>query len=251
MKTIFIAIFSLFCFHNSSAQDNTQEALKQINAIKVDTKKYIYAESTAADWNDAFQNAKALLEVNIEEWAKNNGKEKDIAGCYAKAENSILEIKTKRGNLYRVFLYVKKSDITTYSSESSIVDIPINKTETSNSNIQTADENGEIAISVPNEKKGEVSDLQPYPENSFFEANMLKVESFDFIKSFIKGMQITKYGKYKDLPSEGDCYLFVYAQTGDIVAYLIRQNGAFVNLITGEKDNIENYKGCGAIWLCR
>ena len=57
-----------------NAQEDVASALKQINAIKVDGAKSLSAHSTSAQWEDAFDNAKALLEIKIEEWAHEKAK---------------------------------------------------------------------------------------------------------------------------------------------------------------------------------
>jgi hypothetical protein len=57
------------------------------------------------------------------------------------------------------------------------------------------------------------------------------------------------YGKYKDMPSGIDCYLFVYNRDMIITAHLYKNNNTYLNLKTGNEDYLVNYKGCGALWF--
>ena len=78
------------------------------------------------------------------------------------------------------------------------------------------------------------------------------VNRFDAIQSVVEKLKnddkLFDYGKYKNLPSEGRCYLFVYDKNGTVEAVL-KRDSRMLNLRTKQEDDIENYKGCGAIWL--
>ena len=126
MKRIVIFLSALFLLLSpASAQNDTATATKQINSIKMSS-DYIFAESTATTEQEAKDNARLLLEVNIEEWIKSKQSDaKDIQGYVAKAGNSILEVKTTRGNRFRVFLYVRKNDIMTFSDATEIIAAPM------------------------------------------------------------------------------------------------------------------------------
>lgn len=240
MKKNLLILLCLLCLTvESSAQDDVASALKQINAIKSDTKNYLYAESTTSKWEEAYNNAKILLETNIEDWARQLNKSEDVSGYVAKAGNSIFEIKTRRGNLYRAFLYVKKADIIAYSSTKELLVVPI----TEDVNDDATPENIEI---VPTENKS----IPPY-QPSAFELDMMEVTQFSDIPAFFKqqGSHIAGYGKFATMPTSGDCFIFVYNKSGGISAYLKRKENNIYNIRDGAKDSIEEYKGCGAFWF--
>ena len=72
-------LFCLVCLfaHLGFAQDKeVKEAMKQINSIKADS-KYLYAESTTKDWDQAYEDAKSLLLVEIDNWVKSQGKKNE------------------------------------------------------------------------------------------------------------------------------------------------------------------------------
>ncbi len=256
MRIFVLACVSMLLFCQSFAQDDVKEAVRQINAIKADTKKYIYAEATTAKWEEAYENAKGLLEVKIEEWARTNTNSKDITGCVAKTDNSILEIKTRRGNLYRVFLYVKISDIMTYTVESDVVNVPVRHEEPQETIVVRHGEPETVSVILSGNTAGnaDTADTADIADNAEYtptglEMDMLKVGTFEYIESFIKGRHITEYGKYSTMPSTGDFYVFIYNDKGEIPACIKYQDGKSINIATGKEDNVKSYNGCGAIWF--
>lgn len=240
MKTLTIILLSFVYGISCFGQTSAAEVAKQINAIKMN-KDYITAESTAETSDKAYENARALLEVNIEEWIKSTKTTEDIQGFIAKSGNSFLELKTMRGNRFRTFLYVKKSDIMTFKEPADIIVAPI----------QADNPQQTIVVAPPTEHVSQQSTetekvYQPNEE----EKRMLLVEKSSLIQQFIKqNANIVAYGKFKDLPQSGDCYLFVYNREGGVSAVLFRTTTGYINVKSGNLDDIENYKGCGAIWF--
>lgn len=240
MKKLTIILLSFIYGISSFAQTSTAEVAKQINAIKMN-KDYITAESTAETSDKAYENARALLEVNIEEWIKSTKMTEDIQGFIAKSGNSFLELKTMRGNRFRTFLYVLKSDIMTFKEPSDIIVAPM----------QADNPQQTVVVVPPTEKVAQQSTIvenvyQPNEE----EKRMLRIDKSSLIEQFVKqNSTIVAYGKFKDLPQTGDCYLFVYNREGGVSAVLLRSNAGYINVKSGNRDDIENYKGCGAIWF--
>lgn len=242
MRSFITMLMTLVCWTSMYGQSSSAEVIKQINAIKLN-KKYITAESTAETYESSYDNARALLEINIEEWIKSTTSDTDLHGYIAKADNSVLELKSMRGNRYRTFLYVKKKDIMTFSETKDIVVALIEdeypqQTLVEDSPMDMAE--GVCDSQLPDD------DYQPTDE----ERRMLELDRSSLIESYIKGdINISAYGRFRDLPGSGDCYLFVYNREGEIPAVLFRNENGYRNVRTGERDDIENYKGCGAIWF--
>ena len=82
---------------------------------------------------------------------------------------------------------------------------------------------------------------------------MASLKNFYELEPYITDLQqkgiVKAFGKYKDMPRNTDCYLFIYNRKGDVVAVLRHENGIDYNLRTLQTDQINNYKECGAIWL--
>ena len=116
-KRLLAVIAFMLCFSASFAQtDNVQ---KDINRVKRDS-AYIYAEATMKKMEDAIEGAKAVLELQVAEWLKSQGMS-GTETCVTKAKENIMTLQTRRGNFHRAFVYVKKSDIITFASESNVL----------------------------------------------------------------------------------------------------------------------------------
>lgn len=266
MERVICFCLALFAGYGFLCAQNPNTAAQEINSVKSQPDVYLYAEATAKTWEEALDNAKFLLGINMETWVKGNG-EKDVAGCVAKAQNHVLEIKSMRGDRYRVFVYVKKTDIMPYSSKDQLVVVPMNNSEDPSVNLvsvqqeegqslptQTQEEHKILAPSDKEQSVNDVKEVIPTQNLTMLEKAMLSVEDASQIQGFIKKYEaqqlIQKYGKYKDLPQNRNCYLFVYSKDYQIAAYLYKKdNGEYINLKTHKADDISNYRGCGAFWF--
>lgn len=260
MKKILVLIFCLigsFCVVYGQA--NSADVTKQINAIKLDN-TYITAESTAESWDTADDNARALLEVNVLEWVKSTDVVDNLEGVIAKSKKAVVELKTMRGNRFRVFLYVKKSDILTFEDKNDMLVVPVQKIESVATSpvpaVTTPIQNesqrkSDIEVSAVEKETKPVVVIPKVYQPTADEQAMLEVTSFDQVNAFLNKNKnnLDSFGKYKDMPSEGDCYLFVYNPQGEVPACLFRGNEGFMNVKTGSADDIKNYKGCGAVWF--
>ena len=232
-KRITFVGLSLFVALCMFAQGN---ATQSINEIKMQGDTYLYAESTSQTWEEALDNAKYLLGVEIETWVKSL--DTLLADGYiAEAQNHVFNLKSMRGDRFRAFVYVKKTDIVPYDNISQLVVVPI------------SEEQKTIISEVTSSRKPIVPEYQP----SEFEEEMMSIIDANNIGTFIKNLKkegkLANYGQYKDMPSDIDCYLFVYNREKAIPAYLRKQGNIYTNLKTGKPDQISNYSGCGAWWF--
>ena len=229
-----------------------QDAQKSMNEIKSNV-NYVYATGTSMVSSDeASQNAKDLLNAEIEEWLKQSN-EKDIAGYIAKSQEQFSMIKTQRGSLYRVFVYVHKADVLPYYKEEKVIsgafgtdEAPIDTTLTATSSESKT------------ESPVEAQEIAPLPEEPRYtptgkEQEMLKITSFNLLNEYINAGResgdIQQLGKYSTLPTQGLVYVFIHNRNGEIPACMRMEDGVIINLSTGKEDKITNYKGCGAIWV--
>ena len=93
--------------------------------------------------------------------------------------------------------------------------------------------------------------ITPIYEPTPFEQQMLQVKKATDIEQFVKQDDIARYGIYKDRPSTGTYYLLLYNREGEIPAYLKFSDGTLTNVLTGNEDTFDNYKGCGAYWFIK
>lgn len=239
---------------------------QQINAIKMDMDTYLFAESTTESWESALENAKFLLNIEIENFIKSLGLKDSVVGFVARASNKMMQLQSMRGSRYRAFIYVKKSEIVPYLAGEEVMYVSTD----SHSQITPFDPVKAAAEKAAAEKaeaekaaaeQARLDSIKAAEEAARLEAakltdlerDMLAVTAGADIGAFVKELSnnnaIQAFGKFKDMPENMDCLLFVYNRDKEIVAYLRKTGNTYFNLQTKQTDSITNYKGCGAIWL--
>lgn len=233
IKTIILLATLVMATTHASAQSAADMA-KSINKVKSDT-MYIYAEATMKDLQEAYNGAKAILEMKVGEWVRGQHPNENNELAIVKAKDHLIQLETRRGDFYRAFVYVSKHDIMPVANKSEVAVLDIAKPS---NNFVT---------------KKTSTETKPVIQLSSEEKEMKQVKSFYSIEPFVKGLKekghLAAYGKYATLPKTGSCHIFVYDKQGNIVALLRKTDEGQVNLNTLETDNVSNYKSCGAIWL--
>ena len=110
-----IAIFNLLICKAQTAAD----VAKIINKVKRDT-MFIYAEATMKDLNEAYNGARAILEMKVGDWVREQHPSEGIEVCIVKAKEHFLQLETRRGDFYRAFVYVRKNDIMPVADKSEV-----------------------------------------------------------------------------------------------------------------------------------
>jgi hypothetical protein len=213
MRKFILLVSVWYISLNVSAQNFTTN--RQINALKLDT-TLIYAEATMKELKNAELDANALFDMKVSEWIEQTYKDEEIKYDLSEIRRHRKELHMLRSNLYyRVFIYIYLNDI-------------------------------------------EVERLQPKVKEEKFISNeeeleMVTLDSFYKIEPYIKLLEnkgkLKAYGKFKNLPNNDLCYLFIYNKEGEIVAVMKHTADKVINLKTLEQDIVTNYKNCGAIWF--
>ena len=242
---------------------------QQINAIKMDMDTYLFAESTTESWESALENAKFLLNIEIENFIKSLGLKDSVVGFVARASNKMMQLQSMRGSRYRAFIYVKKSEIVPYLAGEEVMHVSTDAHSkiTPFDPVKAAEEAAEkaaaekAAAEQAAAEQARLDSIKAAEEAARLEAakltdlerDMLNVMSGADIQAFVKGLSnanaIVAFGKFSDMPENMDCLLFVYNRDKEIVAYLRKTGNTYFNLQTKQPDSITNYKGCGAIWF--
>ncbi|MDE6807223.1 MAG: hypothetical protein K2I98_02025 [Prevotella sp.] len=237
-------VFLFLCVLTVNAQElSTDDAMKTINQIKLDT-CYVYADCTSTrSAEDAYKNAEALLYLEIQNWLESQ-KQTGVTGAIVPTNDECLRIQTTRGKMFRAFVYVDKNKIIPYRKtektmvvERETVEPVLGKTE------KTGKRKKEKAEQVVE------TQIEPIYMPTAFEQQMLQVKKAGEIEAFVKSDAIEKFGKYKDRPQTGVYYLLVYNPAGEVPACLKFDEGSITNVSTGNVDTFDNYKGCGAYWF--
>lgn len=245
MKKIQLLLLFIIVGCLSANAQATNDVVKNINKIKRDT-MYIYAESTTKELGEAYNNARALLEVQVGDWVRKQFPSENIEVCIVKAKDHLMQLDTRRGELYRAFVYVKKNDILPVSDKSEVAVLEVGT-------VKKPEQSKVVpAIIVEESVPSEVEKI-PVLELTPDEKQMKLIKSFYDVEPYIKGLKskgrLKGYGKYATMPNDANCHLFVYDKQGNISALLRKNGNTQYNLNTLKEDNIKNYKNCGAIWF--
>lgn len=236
MKTKFylIFLFLLSAIIGGYAQ-HTEIQKKEINKIKKSS-LYLYAEITMSDKEEAMATAIDMLQSEAQAWV-NEKKKKDETNIdwelvMINVTQSYNKIELPRGNMYRAFAYVKKSDIlTTKNVIVSDFEDSISKEKTS---VKSVTEISKIQSMEQPEVIKRLLALKKYEEVPLCVENLKKEKL------------ITEYNRYASLCNPDDYVLIIYNREGNVEA-ILSEGPERINMRTMQTDGVANYKGRGAI----
>lgn len=280
MKKILMLLPLLLVFLNSYADD---DVISQINKIKKNS-QYLYGESTMPTEHEASQVAMEMLQEDINQWAVSHAKKKVEKVVATDVSHLVDSIITTRVNMYRVFLYVKKSKlIPIYKQEGLVIVDPEakdNKKDKEKTDVESKKTVAKIETPKDSVKEPLTVDLSSYVSQDNTESGVQATQAmatvsntsqtlsdqsqsalekikalktFDQLQPTIMPLAeegtITEYGKYATLTDPEEAYLIIYDPEGRIRAVFGKGDSIRKNLVTGKDDSIKNYHGCGAIWF--
>ena len=169
--------------------------------------------------------AQELLYQRVNEYIANKKKFKDAKETVIINQNYASEqIKLPRGNMYRAFMFVKKSDV--IPTENAVVG-RVETKEDEPSTVEFIQDNTEDVITT-------ICNLRTLEEMRS-ELSRLKQED-----------KIASYAKYSELASPENFILIIYNKLG-LVKAVLSEGKQRTNLNTNQPDSISNYKGTGAV----
>lgn len=238
---------------------------KRINTIKRNS-SYIYAEATAATEDEAYETANLLLTKYLSEYivSKKSLKQADNVLVKDKASHSE-KISMQRGSMFRVFVYVKKSDIepadnveviTQQEAEANVPKVVEKKelkssvediaqqgsTSTTSSQEQTSTTNLTLDSSLSEWQQAALMDL----------ASKTNIHGVNVAISKLKAQYKVKRSgdKTRSCPRPEEACYIVFGDSGNIVAMLSAQkNGVRTDYISGSTHSLEEYSGNDYLWF--
>lgn len=231
MRTIKLACFVAALMISAVAfAQNSEEAKKTINSIKKNS-QYIYAEATAATQQDAKDLAEEILYEEINSYVASKKKMRINPKIVINNRKELVSsLALPRGNMFRSFIYVKKSDVLAVENSEMIG----NKTS-----------NGETVAAATTPV---VSTVTPVYADEV--KQVMACSTFDEVKNLMTKLKsegkIRHFGGYASLEDPDPYYLAIYNRQYQIVAVLTPGPNR-TNTKTGEEDKVTNYKGCGAV----
>ncbi len=232
MKTKFclMLLLVLQTLTGSYAQQ-TEEQKKEINKIKKSS-LYLYAETTMPDKEEAMMTAIDMLKDEAQRWVSEKKKKQetdvDWEVVMTNVTQSYNKIELPRGNMYRAFAYVKKSDVIT------------------GKNVIVSD------VKMPESEVEEIKEAPaPQPaEQPEAIKRLLALKMYDEVPACVETLKkeglITEYNRYASLPNPDDYVLIIYNRAGEVEA-ILSEGAERINMRTLQADGVANYKGRGAI----
>ena len=244
----------------------------EINKIKRSRDYLTVTGTSMVSTDEASENARMLIDVEIEQWLQGNA-EGDIAGYVAKSKENLAVIETKRGSLFRAFIYVKKKDILPYYEDETVMaelpnpivtDTPI-IVDTMKVEEMTTPPVEKNIVEVKSEE-GLVSTIEYLPpvekpveevivaslesasggvSNIEEEKSILKVYSVSSVSKYLGKLKqadkLAEYGKEVAWPDNGVVYFFFADYNNVVRGYIKMTDGTAFNLANGEVVELADY----------
>lgn len=244
----------------------------EINKIKR-SRDYLTVTGTSMfSAEEASENARMLIDVEIEQWLQENAKG-DVAGYVAKSKENLAVIETKHGSLFRAFIYVKKKDILPYYENETVMaelpnpivaDTPIVVDTVKVEEITTPPVEENIVEVKSEEKLVSTVDYLPPVEkpvekvivaplesasggisNTEEEKSILKVYSVSSVSKYLGKLKqadkLAEYGKEIAWPDNGVVYFFFADYNNVVRGYIKMTDGTAFNLANGEEVELADY----------
>ena len=232
IKVLIAVAVALFSCIPTFSQKTIEEKKTEINAIKKSS-DYIYAETTMPDQEAAINLATEILYQNVNEWV---AKQKKFAGASKvitiNTNYSIDNMTLPRGNWFRAFMYVKKTDIIPAGN------VAVMKV------VQKEPETVEVTSSDP--------EIKPESPEDIIKKQLLECENTGQMSTLLKNLKaegkITDYQKLNTITSPNEYIIAIFSKEG-VIRAILSEGAERTNLKTGQPDQISNYKGNGAIGI--
>lgn len=241
-----------------TANAQTASDAKSITAIKK-SRQYIYAEVTDASEEEAYKAAKADLDAQIDKYIVDSGMLEDAKAVVVSNIGTMTnKITVLRGDMHRVFVYVKKSDITASRSGVDIVNI---ERETDTTTVEPVVESAatEPVVTEPVVATEPAKTVSPTPTTvqpsaGYFSgitgvrattlATIAKATDMSGAEEILSEQYLLKnvkgYGSMGDCRSVTQSYWVVSGADGVTILSPVR-DGQRWNYKTGRTDSLDNY----------
>lgn len=240
IKRLLFIMLALFIVAPGFCQESDS---KTINKIKRNN-QYLYAEATMKDANEAYETAVELLNGYIDEYVQSKKKFNSSDNIIIKdmGKNSD-KIQMQRGELTRVFVYVKKSDI--IPAENSTL------RENAGKNDDEANLVATVAEEVPLEGDSTLKLEKAWQQEVIDE--LLTCNTLIEAKSMLNRQQteykIKRSGSPASCRNKESCYWVIGDDSGNLITILGMGSNERTNFKTMQLDMLDNYPDATAIWF--
>lgn len=230
IRKLLLTVSLAFVVSGLFAQQTDGEQKKEINRIKKSS-LYLYGEATMETEQEAKDLAQELLYANINEWVAGQKKMSNAPKVVVNNTQKLWGcVSLPRGNMFRAFFYVKKSDILPVENTQEIVPVPT-PSDGDSELLSSSSATEGMAVSPA------VAEVAALKEFSALQGCLSRLKREGKIKD---------YNKYASLQNPDRYHLIIYNREGGIEAVLT-PGAVRRNVVTGRPDAIANYAGRGAI----
>lgn len=235
-----LVLLMLFFFGGTISAQTIDEQKKQIASVKK-SNLYIYGEATAETEQDARDLAEEILNYEINKWAANQKKLKGTANFVLNNRQELYTtMSLPRGDMFRSFMYVKKSDIQKGDNATIISSVG----SASASNTTVAGLSSEVAEETAEVEETSNATFSPVAIELSGMSNYAEIAAK--IMDYKENGKIKTYNYYAKLDNPSLYYLVMYNKDG-VVEAVLSPGKPRKNVKTGNEDTTNNYPGCGAI----
>lgn len=248
----FVSLLILFAV--VTVAKSQKDATAEINKIKVSNKYISVTGSSMNSMEEASEYGKLLLSYEIEKWLKDNVKG-DITGYVTKSKENTTAIETRRGRLYRSFIYVKKSDILPYyKDEEVITEIPQSIDTSQCEYIEATPPSASSVTDKPSVDDESQSSARTIAEEEAKMLDVFNTKTFNqYLSELKESGRLASYGMQKAWPKEGKVYVFFIAPDRSVKDHIRLIDGNAVNLSTKTSVDVwsvkKKYDNGSYIWF--
>lgn len=221
---------------------------KKINKIKRNS-QYLYAEATMKNPQEAYNTALELLNNYIDEYVQSKKKFKSSDNIIIKdIESKSEKIQMQRGEMVRVFVYVKKTDI--IPAENSSMRANAGKKEDDFDKLKS-----EI---VPISSDGQTLEgdeslrLQVVWQQEMID-NILACNTLIEAKALLNRQKseykVKKIGTMSNCRNKSECFWVMGNESGELITVLGPGADTRTNFKTLQLDSLDNYTEGSGIWF--
>ena len=234
---------------------------ESVNSIKRNS-QYVYAEATMDTVNDAYDVAKELLISNIKEYASDKKAFRDKDILVRDIASRCDSIQLRRGEMYKVFLYVKKDDILEVGDNVTLIggrpSVPV-MLQKDDEPVPVQEEPlvvepvpVEDPLSVVEEVTGEPSLRLPVGWQQDVIDRLLAAPSFEQAKAMVSRLKaetkIKRAGPAETCRDRSDSFWLI-GYEGEVVTVLGPGSGERTDFKNLTKSTLEYYSGLDWYWF--
>lgn len=235
MKKILL-IFGLLVFTMAIYAQDEPTPKAKITQVMQSEEDYLYADQTCATVEQALERAQNILMQEVEAYLKESGNDGEVVK--GTVTEQMVTITVQRGDKYRVFVYVNKSDIDAKTSQPSTEvtvepkptePIIVSATKTKTDSVQAT----EIVVKQ-NDDNGILGNIVVMTS---------RLQIYDYIQLLNKEGENISFVEHPSVDEQARMYLILYRRGGQVEAVLTPSDAQGIrhNLATGEPDTKENH----------